>query len=88
MLMLDAIGGIVEQDRALAERIADEGRACIICLNKWDIVPNKDDKTYIAAIENIRSNLPELRWAEVCLLHIISSLSSYIFSRFEHIYKQ
>eukprot|EP01036_Dinobryon_divergens_P025560 gene25561-34120_t len=45
-------------------RIAEEGRACIIALNKWDAVPKKDDNTYIKAVENIRSNLPALRWAE------------------------
>lgn len=72
MLLLDAADGIVEQDRVLAERIADDGRGCIICLNKWDIVPNKDDKTYLKSIENIRSNLPALRWADVsvCSLYI------------------
>ncbi len=47
------------------ERIVDEGRACIIALNKWDAVPKKDDNIYIKAVENIRSNLPALRWAEV-----------------------
>mmetsp|Transcript_14156 Transcript_14156/g.14253 ORF Transcript_14156/g.14253 Transcript_14156/m.14253 type:complete len:303 (+) Transcript_14156:246-1154(+) len=68
ILMLDATDGIVEQDRVLAERIGSDGRACVICLNKWDIVPDKDDKTYIKAIENIRSNMPSLRWAEVLLI--------------------
>jgi len=68
VLMLDAISGIVEQDRILADRIAKEGRACIIALNKWDAVPNKDDKSYLAAVDNIRSNLPVLRWADVVLI--------------------
>ena len=54
VLMLDAIDGIVDQDRILAERIASEGRSCVIALNKWDIVPSKDDKTYLKAIDNIR----------------------------------
>ena len=68
VMMLDAIDGIVEQDRILAERIGLEGRSCVIALNKWDAVPSKDDKTYLAAIDNIRSNLPALRWANVCLI--------------------
>lgn len=68
ILMLDAVTGIVDQDRILAERIAEEGRSCIIALNKWDAVPNKDDKSYIKAVENIRSNLPVLRWADVLLI--------------------
>jgi GTP-binding protein len=69
ILLLDAVDGIVEQDRILAERIADEGRACVIALNKWDAVDSKDDKTYIKAVENVRSSLPVLRWAEVSTMN-------------------
>jgi GTP-binding protein len=47
VLMLDASTGLVDQDRILAQRVADEGRACVIALNKWDAVPDKDEKTYI-----------------------------------------
>jgi GTP-binding protein len=65
VLLLDAIDGIVEQDRVLAERIHQEGRSCIIALNKWDLIPSKDDRTYLKAIENIRNALPILKWAEV-----------------------
>ena len=72
VLMLDAIDGIVDQDRILAERIANEGRSCVIALNKWDIVPSKDDKTYLKAIDNIRSNLPSLRWAEIVLISALT----------------
>lgn len=68
VLLLDAIDGIVEQDRILAERIAEDGRSCVIVLNKWDAIANKDDKTYLKAVENIRSQLPVLRWAEVLLV--------------------
>lgn len=45
--MLDAVNGLVDQDRVLAQRISDEGRACVIALNKWDAVPEKDDKSYL-----------------------------------------
>ena len=68
VLLLDATDGIVEQDRILAERIATEGRSCVIALNKWDIVPEKDDKTYLQAIDNVRVSLPSLKWAEVVLI--------------------
>ena len=64
----DATDGIVEQDRILAERIQQEGRSCVIALNKWDIVPEKDDKTYLKAIDNVRVSLPALKWAEVVLV--------------------
>jgi GTPase len=68
VLLLDAVNGIVDQDRILAERIAEEGRSCVIALNKWDIVDEKDDKTYLKAIENIRISLPILKWADVVLI--------------------
>jgi len=45
--MLDAVTGMVDQDRVLAQRIADEGRACVIALNKWDAIDAKDDKSYM-----------------------------------------
>lgn len=65
VLLIDAIQGIVDQDRIIAERIAEEGRACVLVLNKWDAVPNKDDKSYDKAIEHARTVLPVVRWAEV-----------------------
>jgi GTP-binding protein len=71
VLMLDATTGLVDQDRILAQRIEEEGRACVIALNKWDLVPQKDDKTYLKAIENIQSNLPALRWADVSMSVVI-----------------
>ena len=40
----------------------------MVALNKWDIIEDKDDKTYLTAIDNVRSNLPILRWAEVALI--------------------
>lgn len=65
ILLLDALSGIVEQDRLLAQRIIDEGRACVIAVNKWDAIPDKTDKTYLEVEENIRKSLPGLRFAEV-----------------------
>ena len=53
LLVLDAILGVSDQDRVLAQRIADDGRACVVLLNKWDAVENKDDKTYLASIEYV-----------------------------------
>lgn len=75
ILLLDAVDGIVDQDRILAERIHKEGRSCIIALNKWDLVPEKDDRTYLKAIENIRNALPILKWAEVCNMMLRTKLN-------------
>jgi GTP-binding protein len=68
VLMLDAANGIVDQDRILAERISSEGRSCVIALNKWDLIPNKDENTFQKAVDHIRSSLPTLKWAEVAVI--------------------
>ncbi len=65
MLVLDALTGIVEQDRILAERIVTEGRSCVIALNKWDAVEEKDDKSYSKAEQFIHQTLTTLKWAQV-----------------------
>lgn len=58
VLMLDATTGPVEQDRILAQRISEEGRACVIALNKWDAVPDKDDKTYLTGTRSVVVAVP------------------------------
>jgi GTPase len=65
LLLLDATTGLVDQDRILAQRIVEEGRSCVIALNKWDAVEEKDDRSYLKAIENVRHHLADLKWAEV-----------------------
>lgn len=52
--MLDAVTGMVDQDRILAQRIADEGRACVIALNKWDAIDAKDDKSFTKGMRTLR----------------------------------
>ncbi|MFO0175088.1 MAG: ribosome biogenesis GTPase Der, partial [Aphanizomenon sp.] len=35
LLVIDAVDGVTEQDQKLAGRILEEGRACVIVVNKW-----------------------------------------------------
>ncbi|HEX2937712.1 MAG TPA: ribosome biogenesis GTPase Der, partial [Ruminiclostridium sp.] len=44
VMMIDATEGFTEQDSKIAGFAHDEGKACIIAVNKWDIV-EKNDKT-------------------------------------------
>ncbi len=76
VLVLDATAGIVEQDRILAQRIHDEGRSCVIALNKWDAILNKDDKSFDAAVDQIRTSLPVLQWADVVVLSALTGQRS------------
>jgi GTP-binding protein len=37
VLVLDAEGGILEQDKKIADRIVENRKACILVINKWDL---------------------------------------------------
>lgn len=38
VLVIDAEAGITEQDKKIADRIVDERKACIVVINKWDLM--------------------------------------------------
>jgi len=65
LLVMDATAGVTEQDRILAQKIADDGRACAIICNKWDAVVDKDSSTYDKSVKYIRSEMPQIRWAPI-----------------------
>ncbi|KAL7566661.1 hypothetical protein ACA910_017727 [Epithemia clementina (nom. ined.)] len=68
LLILDATAGVTEQDRILAQKISDDGRACVIICNKWDAVVDKDSSTYDKSVKYVRSELPQVRWAPILFL--------------------
>ena len=65
LLVLDATAGVTEQDRILAQKISDDGRACVIICNKWDAVLDKDSSTYDKSVKYFRTELPQIRWAPI-----------------------
>lgn len=65
VLVLDAETGLVDQDRILAERIVQEGRACVVVLNKWDAVPDKTEHSYDASVDYISKFVSDLKFADV-----------------------
>jgi len=38
VLVIDAVNGITEQDKKIADTIVEERRSCIVVVNKWDLV--------------------------------------------------
>ena len=38
ILVLDAEAGIIEQDKKVADKIVEERKACIVVVNKWDLM--------------------------------------------------
>ncbi len=47
VLVIDAVTGIVEQDKKIADMVVEARRACIVVINKWDLM----DKTVRVAHE-------------------------------------
>ena len=59
ILVLDAEAGITEQDKKVADRIVQERKACILVVNKWDLVEESVRKARKEEIE--RRNKKERR---------------------------
>jgi GTPase len=71
LLVLDAIDGVTEQDQKLAGRIAEEGRACIIVVNKWDAV-EKDSYTIYEHEKVLQDRLSFTDWAETIFVSAVT----------------
>ena len=61
LLVVDASQGITDQDQKIAARIKDDGRACVVVLNKWDKV--KAAGTALATFEDAREKLHFVSYA-------------------------
>jgi GTP-binding protein len=51
ILVLDAQSGITEQDKKVADKIVEERKACILVVNKWDLV---EEAVRAARLEEVR----------------------------------
>ena len=64
VLVIDAAEGVTGPDQRIAEQIVETGRACVIVLNKWDLVTT--DETDRARVDrDIETGLRFLPWAKV-----------------------
>ncbi len=71
LLVIDAIDGATEQDQKLAGRIAEEGRACAIVVNKWDAV-EKDSYTIYDYARELKEKLYFIDWAETIFVSALT----------------
>ncbi len=55
ILVLDAEAGITEQDKKIADRITECGRACIVVVNKWDLMDDAVREARLKEIERRQS---------------------------------
>jgi GTP-binding protein len=65
LLVLDASEGLAAQDAHLAGYADDAGRATVLVVNKWDLVPSGMVRK-AEVTEQIRDRLPFLDYAPIC----------------------
>jgi GTPase len=71
LLVIDALDGITEQDQKLAGRVAEDGRACVIVVNKWDAV-EKDAHTIYDYERHLKDRLHFTEWAETIYVSAVT----------------
>jgi len=64
LLVVDATEGLSEQEGRLARFIVESGRACVVLINKWDLVGNKDELLYRNSKRYLEQRLPQVSWAK------------------------
>ena len=60
VLTLDAVEGVNDQDLQIARLVEREGRACVVVLNKWDAVPDRNAARK-AATERLEDSLAQMK---------------------------
>jgi len=88
LVMMDAVKGITEQDIRIAGYCFERGRACIVLLNKWDLI-EKDATTANQYIEQVRDRLKFLSFAPVLTISALTGQRTLkIFDWVRPVYKQ
>jgi len=71
LIMIDATEGVTDQDTKVAGIAHEAGKACIIVVNKWDLV-EKDGKTMEKMREEVRRDLAYMTYAPVLFISAIT----------------
>jgi GTPase len=65
LLVLDASEGMLALDATIAGYAHEEGRAIVLCVNKWDAAKEKDKRKFV---EEVRDTLKFLDYAPVAFV--------------------
>ncbi|MBQ5758628.1 MAG: ribosome biogenesis GTPase Der [Schwartzia sp.] len=72
LMVIDAVAGVTEQDKKIAGFAHESGKGVIIIVNKWDLIPDKDDKSTVKYTEVIRNELIFLQYAPVLYISALT----------------
>ncbi|MBQ6005358.1 MAG: ribosome biogenesis GTPase Der [Selenomonadaceae bacterium] len=65
LMLIEAPVGVTEQDKKIAGYAHDSGKGCVLVVNKWDIFPNKHDRSTNRFTDDLRDRLGFLQYAPV-----------------------
>ncbi len=65
LMVINAAEGIMEQDKKIAGYAHEGGKGTVIIVNKWDIFPDKNDKSTLRFTDDLREQLGFLQYAPV-----------------------
>ena len=68
VLVIDATEGVTEQDAKIAGIAHERGKGIIIAVNKWDAVPDKDDRSVNRFTSKIREYLSFIPYAQILFI--------------------
>jgi GTP-binding protein len=71
VLVVDAVEGLHDQDLQIAKLIEREGRACVIALNKWDAVEDRNAARRAVA-DRLETSLAQMKGITVVTLSAIT----------------
>ncbi|WP_084054029.1 ribosome biogenesis GTPase Der [Desulfonispora thiosulfatigenes] len=71
LLVMDAKDGITEQDKKVIGYAHEQGKGCILVINKWDLI-EKDDKTLHNFEKKVRKELLFLQYAPIIFVSAVT----------------
>lgn len=71
LVLIDAQDGVTDQDARIAGYVHEEGKACIIVVNKWDLV-EKETGTMEKFVRQVRSDLKFLDYAPILFISALT----------------
>jgi GTP-binding protein len=69
VLLTDATLGIGDTEVKIARLIVEKGKPCVIAVNKWDLIENREDMVKIFAAQ-IANKLKFLSWADIIFISV------------------
>lgn len=71
LLLIDASEGVTAQDQHIAGYVIERKRACVLVLNKWDAVKDRE-KAYGEMVKHLRQEFAFMSWAPILTMSALT----------------